>query len=184
MTKLSVIMPVYNVGKYLPMCLDSIICQTLDDIEVICVNDGSTDESLSVLQEYKEKDNRIVIIDKKNEGSGVARNTALAIAQGEYIYFVDGDDWLDNNSVLKMLYEKAVADELDILIFGGLSCYEKEGQIFKSKGGYSLKGLDRKYINSVFSAKDIKKDIFKFPSTAWTKLYRRKFLIDNDIKFS
>ena len=130
MTKLSVIMPVYNVAKYLPMCLDSIICQTLDDIEIICVNDGSTDESLSVLQEYKEKDSRIIIIDKKNEGSGVARNTALAIAQGEYVYFVDGDDWLDNDSVLKMLYEKAMADELDILIFGGLSCYEKEGQIF------------------------------------------------------
>lgn len=183
MTKLSVIMPVYNVAKYLPMCLDSIICQTLDDIEIICVNDGSTDESLSVLQEYKEKDSRIIIIDKKNEGSGVARNTALAIAQGEYVYFVDGDDWLDNDSVLKMLYEKAMADELDILIFGGLSCYEKEGQIFKSKGGYSLKGLDRKYINRVFSSNDIEKDVFKFPSTAWTKLYRRKFLIDNDIKF-
>ena len=183
MTKLSVIMPVYNVGKYLPMCLDSIVSQTLEDIEIICVNDGSSDESLSVLQQYKEKDSRIIIIDKKNEGSGVARNTALAIAQGEYIYFVDGDDWLDNNSVLEKLYLKAVEDNLDILIFGGLSCYENEGRIYKSKGGYSLKTVDKKYINKVFSADDIKKDVFEFPSTAWTKLYRREFLIDNNIKF-
>ena len=183
MTKLSAIMPVYNVEKYLPKCLESILSQTLDDIEIICVNDGSTDNSLNVLQEFKSKDDRIVIIDKANEGSGVARNTALAIAKGEYVYFVDSDDWLDNSCVLEKLYLKAEADVLDILIFGGLSCYEKDGRIIKSKGGYSLKGLDKKYFNNVFSAKDIKKDVFKFPSTAWTKLYRREFLIENNIKF-
>lgn len=183
MTKVSVIMPVYNVEKYLPQCLDSILCQTLQDIEIICVNDGSTDGSLNVLQNYKARDSRIVIIDKANEGSGVARNTALAIAKGEYVYFVDSDDWLDNSEVLKKIYEKACSDTLDILIFGGLSCYEKDGKIFKSKGGYSLKNLDKKYFNNVFSAEDIKKDVFKFPSTAWTKLYRREFLIANNIKF-
>ena len=69
------------------------------------------------------------------------------------------------------------------MIFGGLSCYEKDGKIIKSKGGYSLKNIDKKYFNHVFSAKDIKKDVFKFPSTAWTKLYRREFLQKNDIKF-
>lgn len=183
MTKLSVIMPVYNVEKYLPQCLESILSQTLGDIEIICVNDGSTDGSLNVLQDYKSRDERIVIIDKANEGSGVARNTALAIAKGEYVYFIDSDDWLDNSGVLEKLYLKADADVLDILIFGGLSCYEKDGKIIKSKGGYSLKGLDKKYFNNVFSAKDITKDIFKFPSTAWTKLYRREFLIENNIKF-
>ena len=88
--------------------------------EIICVNDGSTDDSLKVLQEFKASDNRIVIIDKANEGSGVARNTALAIAKGEYVYFVDSDDWLDNAGVLEKLYAKANADVLDILIFGGL----------------------------------------------------------------
>jgi len=183
MTKLSVIIPVYNVEKFLPMCLESLLSQTLEDIEIIGVNDGSTDNSLSVLQEYKLKDSRIIIIDKNNEGSGVARNTALAIAKGEYVYFVDGDDWLDNPSVLKMLYEKASSDKLDILIFGGLSCYEKNGKIHKSKGGYSLKGIDKKYINNVFSAKDIKREVFKFPSTAWTKLYRKEFLQEHNIKF-
>lgn len=183
MTKVSVIMPVYNVEKYLPQCLESILAQSLNDIEIICVNDGSTDNSLKVLQEFKTCDNRIVIIDKANEGSGVARNAALAIAKGEYVYFVDSDDWLDNSGVLEKLYAKANADVLDILIFGGLSCYEKDGKFIKTKGGYSLKHLDKKYFNKVFSAKDIKKDVFKFPSTAWTKLYRREFLIDNNIKF-
>lgn len=183
MTKVSVIIPVYNVEKYLPQCIESVLLQSLKDIEIICVNDGSTDGSLKVLQKFKARDNRIVIIDKANEGSGIARNTALAIAKGEYVYFVDSDDWLDNAGVLEKLYNKASADELDILIFGGLSCYEKDGKIAKSKGGYSLKNLDKKYFNKVFGAKDITKDVFKFPSTAWTKLYSRAFLLDNNIEF-
>ena len=183
MPKVSVIMPVYNVAKYLPMCLESIVSQTLTDIEILCVNDGSTDNSLDVLQQFEEKDKRIIIIDKKNEGSGIARNTALERAQGEYVYFVYSDDWLDNNDVLKKITERADSENLDILIFGGLSCYENNGKIKKSKGGYSLKNLPNKYKNRVFSSKDIRKDIFKFPSTVWTKLYRREFLIKNNIKF-
>ena len=120
MIKLSIIIPVYNVEKYIPVCLESIINQPFKDLEIICVNDGSSDNSLSVLQSYKEKDNRITIIDKKNEGSGVARNTALAIAKGDYVYFVDGDDWLEDNALEKVVSK---ADELDtdILIFSGLS---------------------------------------------------------------
>ncbi len=178
MTKLSVIIPIYNVEKYIPQCLDSILNQAFKDFEIICVNDGSSDNSLSVLQSYKEKDDRIIIIDKKNEGSGIARNAGLAIAKGDYIYFVDGDDWVEENVFDKII---AKADELntDILIFGGLSYYDGKGK----KGGYSADKLPKKYLNKVFSAKDIKKDIFKFPSTAWTKLYKRDFLIKNNIKF-
>ena len=178
MTKLSVIIPIYNVEKYIPQCLDSILNQAFKDFEIICVNDGSSDNSLSVLQSYKAKDDRIIIIDKKNEGSGIARNAGLSIAKGDYIYFIDGDDWVEENVFDKII---AKADELntDILIFGGLSYYEGKGK----KGGYSADKLPKKYLNKVFSAKDIKKDIFKFPSTAWTKLYKRDFLIKNNIKF-
>ena len=178
MAKLSVIIPIYNVEKYIPQCLDSILNQSFKDFEIICVNDGSSDNSLSVLQSYKAKDERIIIIDKKNEGSGIARNAGLSIAKGDYIYFVDGDDWVEENVFDKII---AKADELntDILIFGGLSYYEGKGK----KGGYSADKLPKKYLNKVFSAKDIKKDIFKFPSTAWTKLYKRDFLIENNIKF-
>ncbi len=178
MPKLSIIIPVYNVEKYVSNCLESILNQPFKDLEVICVNDGSSDKSLSVLQEYKNRDERIIIIDKKNEGSGVARNSALAIARGEYIFFVDGDDWIEENSLDKMISE---ADKLqtDILIFGGLSYYEEKGR----KGGYSANKLPKKYLNKIFSSEDIKKDVFKFPSTAWTKLYRREFLMKNNIKF-
>ena len=178
MTKLSIIIPIYNVEKYIPQCLDSILNQSFKDLEVICVNDGSSDDSLSVLQSYKAKDDRVLIIDKKNEGSGVARNTALAIAKGDYVYFVDGDDWLEDGALEKIV---ARADELntDILIFSGLSYYNGKGQ----NGAYSKNKLPQKYFDKVLSSNDIKKDIFKFPSTAWTKLYKRDFLIRNNIKF-
>ena len=176
MKKLSIIIPVYNVSKYISQCLDSILNQSFKDVEIICINDGSTDNSLEILQSYKNRG--VTIIDKANEGSGVARNAGLAIAQGEYVFFVDGDDWIENDSLEKMVSK---ADELstDILIFAGLSYYESKGK----KGGYSKDKLPKKYLNKVFSAKDIKKDVFKFPSTAWTKLYRREFLIKNNIKF-
>lgn len=178
MPKLSIIIPVYNVEKYLPKCLGSILEQPFKDLEVICVNDGSTDGSLDVLQKIKKNDDRVVIIDKKNEGSGIARNIGLSTAQGEYVYFIDSDDWLEDDVLAKII---AKADELqtDILVFGGLSYYNGKGQ----NGAYSKNKLPKKYFGKVVSAKDIKKDIFKFPSTAWTKLYRRSFLIKNEIKF-
>ena len=178
MPKLSIIIPVYNVEKYLPKCLGSILKQPFKDLEVICVNDGSTDDSLEVLQKIKKNDDRVVIIDKKNEGSGIARNIGLSTAQGEYVYFIDSDDWLEDDVLAKIIVK---ADELqtDILVFGGLSYYNGKGQ----NGAYSKNKLPKKYFGKVVSAKDIKKDIFKFPSTAWTKLYRRSFLIKNEIKF-
>lgn len=190
--KISVIIPVYNVEKYIGQCIQSILAQKFNDYEIICVNDGSTDNSLSVLQSFK--DERLTIIDKKNEGSGVARNTALADAKGEYIWFVDGDDWIEPNSMSKIV-EKADDLNTDILIFGGLSYYplragfvnEQSGNSSegykKQSGGYSADKFPKKYLDKVFSAQDIKKDVFKFPSTAWTKLYRRDFLIKNNIKF-
>ena len=93
--KVSIIIPVYNVEQYLPKCLDSIINQTLKDIEIICINDGSIDNSLSILKEYASKDDRIIIIDKENEGQGIARNLGIKKAKGKYIGFVDPDDWVD-----------------------------------------------------------------------------------------
>ena len=196
MTKLSIIIPVYNVENYISKCLDSILNQNFKDFEVICVNDGSCDNSLQILQKYALKDSRVVIIDKENEGSGVARNAGLAVAKGEYIYFVDGDDWLEDNALEQMI-SQADKNNTDILIFGGLSCYETKnstlpledgarssGEVYRKQyGGYSADKLPKKYLNKIFSAKDIKNDIFKFPSTAWTKLYKREFLLKNNIKF-
>ena len=91
--KVSVIIPVYNVEEYLRECLDSIVKQTLREIEIICVDDGSTDNSLEILKEYAKKDNRITVITQKNLHAGVARNAGLAVAKGEYLSFLDSDDF-------------------------------------------------------------------------------------------
>ena len=95
MIPISVIIPVYNVEKYLRRCLDSVINQTFRDLEMICVNDGSTDSSAEILEEYKSRDERIIIINKVNGGLSSARNAGMKVAQGEYIGFVDSDDWID-----------------------------------------------------------------------------------------
>jgi glycosyltransferase involved in cell wall biosynthesis len=115
--KISVIIPVYNVEAYLKECLDSIISQDLDDIEIICVNDGSTDGSLSILERYAEKDERIIIINQQNSGPSPTRNKGLEIAQGEYIFIPDSDDYLLTSNALSLLYTTASQYDLDIVSF-------------------------------------------------------------------
>ena len=90
--KVSVVLPVYNVGKYLRQCMDSIVGQTLEEIEIICVDDGSSDDSPQILQEYARKDPRVRVICQQNQGAGAARNHGLSVAQGEYLSFLDSDD--------------------------------------------------------------------------------------------
>ena len=113
--KVSIIIPIYNVENYLRQCLDSAINQTLKDIEIICVNDGSTDTSLQIINEYANKDNRIKIINKTNGGLSSARNAGLKIAQGEFIGFLDSDDYLDLN-FYKSLYKRAKETNSDIVV--------------------------------------------------------------------
>jgi glycosyltransferase involved in cell wall biosynthesis len=123
--KVSVIIPVYNVDKYLKQCLDSVATQTLRDIEIICVNDGSTDGSLAILEEYAKKDSRIVVINQKNQGAGLARNKALKCAQGRYFVFMDSDDFYPNANTLALLFNTIV--EQKVLVCGGsLLYYENE----------------------------------------------------------
>ena len=111
--KVTIMIPVYNTAKYLRQCLDSVVNQTLKEIEIICINDGSTDNSLDILKEYARKDSRITLIDKNNEGKSVALNKALAIAKGEYLALVDSDDWIDNDFYEK-LYTQAKNQNADI----------------------------------------------------------------------
>ena len=113
--KISIIIPVYNREKYLEKCINSITEQDFKDIEIICVNDGSTDNSLKILKRLSERDERIIIIDKKNGGSSSARNAALKIARGKYCLNIDSDDWIEQG-YFKALYERAEKDELDITI--------------------------------------------------------------------
>ena len=99
MINVSIVIPVYNVEKYLKQCLESVVNQTLDKIEVICINDGSTDNSLNILKEYEKKYNNIIIIDQENKGPGFARNIGMKRASGKYIYFLDSDDYIELNAM-------------------------------------------------------------------------------------
>lgn len=112
---ISIIVPVYNVEKYLRQCLDSLVSQTMKDIEIICINDGSVDNSLKILNEYEEKDKRICIVNKKNSGVSDTRNSGLKIISGEYIMFVDSDDWVDTR-ICEILYKSATEENADCVM--------------------------------------------------------------------
>lgn len=126
--KISIIVPVYNREKYLEKCINSIIEQDFKDIEIICVNDGSTDNSLEILKKLSEQDKRIIIINKKNGGSSSARNAALKIARGKYCLNIDSDDWIEQG-YFTALYERAEKDDLDITISNVIVDFILEGNI-------------------------------------------------------
>lgn len=117
MAKISIIVPVYNTEKFLEKCLNSLINQTLKDIEIICINDGSTDNSLQILKKFANKDKRIQIINQTNSGPSIARNIGIKKAKGEYIGFVDSDDWVDSN-FFEQLYVKVKKNNADIGVAG------------------------------------------------------------------
>ena len=114
MDKISIIIPVYNASKYLKKCIDSIVNQTYKNIEIICVNDGSSDDSLEILKKYKEKDDRIIIIDKENAGVCAARNDGIKSSTGNYITFVDSDDWLELDTI-ETLYKTLINEKVDVV---------------------------------------------------------------------
>ena len=180
--KLSVIVAVYNAEKYLKQCLDSIVNQTLKDIEIICINDGSQDNSLQILEEYAAKDSRFRIFTKENEGLGgaSARNLGLDKAVGKYISILDSDDFFD----LKMLekaYNKAEQNDADLVVFGGCEYDERNGNTYKVGSILDDKCVPDK---EVFSYKDCKDKIYQLTQgMAWNKLYRKNFLDKYNLKF-
>ena len=123
MINISVVVPVYNVEKYLEECLNSLLRQNMDEMEIVCVEDKSTDRSLCILKEYEQKDKRIKIVEnKQNGGLAYSRNQVIKIAKGKYIVFVDSDDMLVDNA-LRELYEYAESNELEEI--GRASCRER-----------------------------------------------------------
>lgn len=125
--RISIIIPVYNTEKYLSQCLDSVIDQTHKDLEIIIVNDGSTDRSLQIAQTYAAKDSRIIVISQKNQGQSIARNEGLKIASSEYIFFIDSDDYIDLNTC-EYLNHEIEQSGYDLIIFGRYSFYENNGK--------------------------------------------------------
>ena len=182
MVAVSIVIPVYNIEKYLPICLDSIINQTFTDFEVICVNDGSKDNSLKILEEYAKRDFRIKVISQENGGSGSARNNGLKNAQGKYIQFLDGDDYFELQ-MLETLYNLAEKHNAEIAICSSKKV-DDEGNITETKNPNSPLNLSLIPFNKVFNYKDFPEDIFSLTGTApWNKLYLREMLLKNDLKF-
>lgn len=180
--KVSVIMPVYNVSAYLRQALDSVVNQTLTDIEIICVDDGSTDDSLEILQEYAGKDDRMQIITQKNQYAGVARNNGLSKAKGKYVIFWDADDFFEPDA-LEKLYDKAEEEQAEVVVCGAFRYDEKQQESLRA-GTYTY--LKMKYIpeKNVFSKDDIPEYIFNFTSNVpWNKLFRRAFILEEKIQF-
>ncbi len=185
---ISIIVPIYNVENYLRKCLDSLVNQTYKNIEIICVNDGSTDNSLNILREYEQIDNRIIIVDKKNGGLSNARNSGLKKVTGEYLMFVDSDDWIDLETC-KLSLEVIKKFDVEVVMWS----YIRE---FKNKSSPKVI-FDH---NIFFDKKDTKKKIYRRffglykeelsqPEnadalvTVWGKLYKSELILKNNIRF-
>lgn len=168
--KMSIIVPVYNVEKYLKECLNSIINQSLREIEVICVNDGSTDHSLEILNEYAKSDTRIRVISKVNDGLGAARNTGINHAYGEYLGFVDSDDFIDLN-MFEELYNRAIEVDADVVI-GNLELYftdTGETKLYRDYDCYQK--LDDKKFFTAYDETWIVQNI-----GVWDRIYKKQFI--------
>ena len=168
MKKVSIIVPVYKVEKYLKRSMDSLVNQTLEDIEIICINDGSPDNCLSILKEYKEKyPDKIVIIDKKNEGVWKGRFDGIAKATGEYIGFTDSDDYIALDYAEK-LYNAAKKDEADISVCGFYRVDVETEHIFSTE----MTGYEGKVINMDKNPEDT----LSINGALWNKLYKAEIL--------
>lgn len=181
--KVSVIIPVYNVEQYLKKCLDSIVNQTLKEIEIIIVDDGSTDESGKIVDQYKEKYTNVVAIHQENKGPGAARNLGMSCAQGDYLYFMDSDDYLDINA-LKKLYQEAEQKNLDLILFSGKAFTEDRNL---RDIVYRFRYLRTKHLNTTMSGKDgfiLTHADGEYIISLCVRFYKRLYLKQINIEFN
>ena len=173
---ISIIVPIYNVARYLPECLDSILIQDFSgQFEVICVNDGSTDESSQILEHYSRSSEKIRVIHQDNKGLSATRNVGIDIAKGKYILFIDSDDYLKDRCVLEIFFREAENNHLDITVCKFEMDYK--GQIKK----FPLKRVAHKN-NKVLTGSELLQYDLKY-LYVWNKLYKRSFVLDNGLYF-
>lgn len=176
MARISVVIPVYNVERYLRDCLDSVLNQTMSDWEAICINDGSTDGSGNILTEYAARDARVKAVTQANRGLSAARNTGLQMAEGDYVFFLDSDDWLELEAL------QALVDHLDgedMLCFSGRRYVEETGEFCPAcqlREKVYPTGMDYYNENAL-----LQRD-FAFVCVV-LRLYRRAFLVENGMRF-
>lgn len=174
-TKVSVIVPMYNVEKYLSQCLGSLKCQTMTDIEFICINDGSTDKTLEIAENFSVQDSRFRIVSKANEGYGASINIGLELAKGDYIGIVESDDFVKAN-MFNALYKTAIESDCEIVKSNFYSYSQKGGLVFEEP-------LYQMQCNKIFSLED-QPQLLDVNPCIWTALYNAKFLKRNRISFN
>ncbi len=178
--KVSIIIPVYNPGKLLIDCLDSTINQTLDDIEIICVDDGSSDGSDEILKEYAKKDKRVKVFTQKNFGAGFARNLGIENANGKYIAFLDSDDWIEQDMCEK-LYNHAENLKTDLILFDTIRHLENN----RKMDMVHFEDDEIDWQNFTFDYHFIKDKVMNgYFGVIWSKFYRTAFIKDNNILFT
>lgn len=181
MTKVSVIMPVYNAEEFLKGSIESILNQTLTDLELICIDDGSTDKSPEILEEYGSQDSRVKVFSLNHLGGGDARNFALNHVCGEYLYFMDADDILDVNA-FEDFYQISKSKNLDFLIFKAKKYDVKEKKYFETDY-YNMSNISKHVKDNVFNFKDLGHLIFYISVTPWCKFYNTEFVLKSGAKF-
>lgn len=180
--KVSIVLPVYNVEKYLVECIESAINQTLNDIEIVAVNDGSTDNSLQILKEYEKQYDFIKVVSQENKGVSSARNTGLKEATGEYVYFLDSDDYIELDS-MEYCYNVASKNDLDVVTFDAKSFSDKD---YKGKMLIENYKRNNKLESKVMTGTEFynySKERRGYTTPVWLNFYRREFLTKNKMEF-
>ena len=175
--KVSVIVPIYNLPKYLRQCVDSVLCQDFDDFEVILVDDGSTDECVGIVDEYAAKDSRVKAVHKKNGGLSSARNAGLDVAEGDYVIFLDSDDWWNDSGTLASLYDAATRNGADV-VRGEYRRATEDGKEFAD--GHPLP--PEKFKETVLDSFTFLKDVVRNEYFPWLYFLKRSSL--RDIRFN
>lgn len=178
--KISIIIPSYNVEKYINECLDSLINQTFKEFEIIVVDDGSSDNTINILNEYQANYNNIKIIQQENQYAGVARNNGMKYAQGEYLLFLDSDDFFELD-MLEKIYNKAKESDADVVLFDADVYDDRNNTLNKEITRTNKSLLPSK---TVFSQKDTSFLYQIFQPNTWTKLFKKDFILENQIYFS
>lgn len=183
--KVSFVVAICNVSKYLEKCIESLIKQEMQEVEIILVNDGSKDNCLEICNAYAKRDSRITVIDQKNQGAGAARNSGLQAARGEWIFFVDGDDYVDSQALINL--SKYMDGEFDVICFTN-AVYENN-RVKNVKHSKEIIYFDREDFIELQLATLNRLGKYKYemdvvePACVWNKLYRKEFLLSNDLVF-
>lgn len=177
----SIIVPVYNVELYLEQCLESIIQQTFSNLEIIVINDGSTDNSFKIIKEFSNKDSRFIIIDQENKGISSARNSGINISSGDYLMFVDSDDWIAPNTV-EVLLSKIYDTDLVACSYNRAYVGKEIPRIFQFTGNVSNVSFQRRLVGLINEELNDPSQIDSLV-TVWAKLYKSKLIKDHNIEF-